>query len=483
VKRLVIGLIVVVAGTVLVARWTRRKAASRPAAPAKSLSDADLRNWVEQEYPALKTSIEDWTRVQVLREFSYRHTAAAMSVTCRAYEAGAQNVEAVLNGRKSLGDGFQFFEQNGGGVVGGHMAQMLAMLYRLFGFQHAWIMRIGFVTPSVHGSRYCHMQNLVRIHHEGKVIYVVNDAMTNSSYCGSDGITPMDYRDLIGLLVQKRHHAIRTIAGINGSGISPPAATLGFVADQPDPQEALGSFTVDRERAALERLPQGWVYRSPRTLARFELLGNGWWKPELAKEGLPAETLYLHLFLYDIQGPGREDSEARALLSQHRQILSGAPSIHFTFAEGFRSGELEHINTAAASLNVKFSAANAPIFGSVSLYPVPDRTLHPDATLCFFPDAKGDVVGRIDFLKSVAGVELDVTFFDGGTVTLTAYTAANQIVGKAMGASHLAISAEGATPTIHHVILTGNSGGLAISIDNLQMRRQQSASRVPDRAG
>src|SRR5690348_12034480 len=45
------------------------------------MSDITLKNQVETEYPIVKYATDDWVRIQALREFSYKHTAAPMGAT------------------------------------------------------------------------------------------------------------------------------------------------------------------------------------------------------------------------------------------------------------------------------------------------------------------------------------------------------------------------------------------------------------------
>jgi hypothetical protein len=437
---------------------------------AGGMTDPELRNWVAREYPAIRTAPDDWARVQILREFSYRHTNSATGVDTAAYAAGAKVVNDVWTGKMTVGDGYRFFDKNGGGVVCGGTAEMLAKLYRAFGFGGSWIIRIGWATPTPLGSNFGHVQTLVRIKDRGNLIYVVNDAVTNSTYTRSDGRSPLDYRDMLYLLAQNRADLICTIAGLAGSRQSPPARTVGFYADQPDFKVGLGSCSVDPNNFTVNPFPLGWYFESPRRLARFETLGDRWWKPQLVREGRPGETIYLHTFLVDIQSPSGIDAEAQRLMAESRRILNDFRTLHFAYGEGFRSLDFAAINAAAASYGVKFSTTNTPVYGPISLYPAPESRTHRDAALCFFPDSRGDVAGRIDFLRPVSQVDLDVTYFNGSPVTMAAYDNRGHQLGLATSVSRLSVAAPGGAD-IQFVTLRGNSNHQAINIDNLRVRK------------
>ena len=64
-------------------------------------TDAQLIQRVENEYPGI-INADDWTKVRILREFSYRHTAYATNVSTQGYAAGEQNITNVYNGTTTL---------------------------------------------------------------------------------------------------------------------------------------------------------------------------------------------------------------------------------------------------------------------------------------------------------------------------------------------------------------------------------------------
>src|SRR5262245_36443406 len=95
------------------------------------VSDPQLRAAIESEYPAIVTA-EPWDRIRLLREYSYRHTAYATSVSTAAYAAGDTLVWSVVGGTTTLGDGYAFFDSANGGQVCGGISLMLMKLYQLY---------------------------------------------------------------------------------------------------------------------------------------------------------------------------------------------------------------------------------------------------------------------------------------------------------------------------------------------------------------
>lgn len=115
----------------------------------------ELKARVFAEYPRLDPQhgqLSDWDVVCMLREFSYRHTCYSNNVSSRSYRAGAGVVDELLANRRTLGEVYEIFDNDGGGVVCGHTAHLLQRLYTEFGY-HAWYAGHGFSLPTPRPTR------------------------------------------------------------------------------------------------------------------------------------------------------------------------------------------------------------------------------------------------------------------------------------------------------------------------------------------
>jgi hypothetical protein len=436
---------------------------------AGTVSDSELRARVEFEYPEV-VNADDWDRIRLLREYSYRHTAYVTLSGTISDELGFQNLQDVFDGLKSLGDGYAFFDDANGGVLCAGAAWMLMRLHQLFGYT-ASLLWLGWYEglPSPSGSDFTHAQELATIQYMGKMFRVVNDPVTNFTYTTSDG-APIDYHDMVWLLAQNQADRISTSGAIGGAGRNPRSITVGFYSDQPHDSDGLASATVDPEDFVLERSPEKWVYRSPRTTARMELLGDVWWKPQLVSEGWPGETIYLHMFPSDPTGT------SGSLVETARRILADLTRIEFSHRAGFGGiAGGPAVNAVSASMNARFSLANDACTNScgVGLYPTPGPDA-PDDSHLYFQPRNGSVAGVIEFPREVSSVDVDVTYFGGGTVTMTGYDDAGLVVARSRatdraGHNHLGITAA-IGRSIRRVILSGSNGGTALNVKNLQIR-------------
>ena len=174
----------------------------------------DMKARVFAEYPRLNPQhpqhgrLSDWDIVCMLREFSYRHTCYSNDVNSRSYRAGAAAVDELLANKSTLGKVYEFFDDDGGGVVCGHAAHLLQRLYTQFGY-HAWYAGHGFSPPTPHGSRFTHAETLVRINigQDGnqRQILTLHDPSTNLRYVDAETRDPLDYFEMPRPQLQVHH--------------------------------------------------------------------------------------------------------------------------------------------------------------------------------------------------------------------------------------------------------------------------------------
>lgn len=438
-----------------------------------AVTDAQLKQKIEAEYPAIN-SADDWEKIQILREYSYKHTNYANNVSASSYYAGAANVDAV-GSTKTLGDAYEWFDNDNGGVVCGGTANMCRYLFALYGY-NTWYLGIGFYPQTPSGSNFTHAQTMVEIDFNGNSIRVVCDPSTNNSYTYPDGQTPIDYYEMLKLLAANNAAAVSYKGAVDGSGKNPRARTI-CLSDETNgrnPTDYLGSWVIDAADYDWVDLGGGiWRYESPRTVAGFENLGDYWWKQELPREGRPGETIYLHCFPFGVSG----GPNSANILAMAKQIVADYTpvedeyTITFSYGEGFRDNGT--INAVAGQYNAQFSVTNGTFVG---LYPEPVQSGQSSA-LYFNPDGSGNVAGRIDFAGAVTEIEMDITYFAGETATMTAYDKSGTEVASVSNAAHLAIAG---TAAIKYVTLTGNSGSsAALNIDNVYMKIYESPVEEP----
>jgi len=301
-----------------------------------------LSEQVYAEYPRLDpqhpqhAGLSDWDAVCMLREFSYRHTNWASLKDSEAYRRGAAVVERLRNGESSLAEVYAFFDRDGGGVLCGHTALLLERLYRDFGYE-AWCVGTGFSPQTKLGSRFTHVQTLVRIAEgdgaESRIILALQDPSTNVGFVDTESGRPLDYLALLRRLVRRQADTVATVGAITDGVTRSSPVTIVF-ADQTtgqEPSDFTDDWPVGRDYE-WEPLGEGkWKFTAPRTPEMLEHLGDRWWKAELIAEGLPPDPLFLHLFFRSVTS----GSEDQVIATAARAIVRNDPAA----AEWYRKQE------------------------------------------------------------------------------------------------------------------------------------------------
>ena len=280
------------------------------AAVTASVSDDQLKARVINEYPELTQNVDDFTKVRALTSYSAAHTPYAMSVTGFTYSLGSMNVDAVGAG-KTLGDAFDYFDREGGGVVCGHAAEMLARLFRVFGFE-AHRLSVGFYPPTERGSSFTHEEVIVRIRRPmpgGAIHDVLAVCDPSPGFCFMHkNYYPMDFYEMLLYLRERNADAVDYAIGTNGE--YPATRTISYAQDGPF-EYPTSSWTVDtgytKREIGFDPFRRT-IYTSPRTLKKFQ---EGPWTAQLAQEKLPhdaryflpPDARYFHLFPFRCGDP------------------------------------------------------------------------------------------------------------------------------------------------------------------------------------
>jgi hypothetical protein len=305
---------------------TKTEQASAPIADGYLASDG-LAELLYTEYPELDPSnttdkLTDWEKVNRLREFSYRHTAFANNLNTAAYRAGAAMVDKVIEGDAHLVEAYHFFDENKGGVLCGHAAEMLQLLYEWAGFDSLYL-NIGFDASASRTSQFTHALNLVRIQTQdsnGRIhtILSVQDPTLNVAY-GNDQGGPIDYFEMLDKLarIQAGHvHFVDHVTRDQPRG-DPKTVAFGKEIENSAPEDFVRSWNVGPSSRWSATTDGHWVFTGPRTIWAFERLGDEDWKPALFEAGLPPQTIYLHCFPIGMRGT----SDAALLLKQAQEML------------------------------------------------------------------------------------------------------------------------------------------------------------------
>ena len=346
---------------------------------------ATLRDHVFAEYPRLDPQhsqheeLSEWDQVCMLREFSYRHTNYANDVEGESYLRGAAAVDRLRNGESSLAEVYAFFDRDGGGVVCGHAALLLERLYRAFGYE-AWSVGVGFGPPTERGSRFTHVQVLVRIRDgDGaaeREILTLHDPSTNAAYVDARSRRPLDYLEVLHRLVGREADSVATGGAVADGKTRRDPVTIAYADETAG--RAPGDFDVCWNVGSdyvWEDLGAGkWKFSAARTPDMFGRLGDLWWKSELVAEGLPPNPLYLHLFFQ----AAHANTENRTLGAAVRAIVQDDPAA----AAWYREQEAPAEPVAATAdapepvLPAKSeSAVPAPAIGPTWIELIPVRLL------------------------------------------------------------------------------------------------------------
>jgi hypothetical protein len=292
-----------------------------------SLASDGLAQLLYTEYPELNSNnptyrLSDWEKVNRLREFSYRCTAFANSLETAAYRAGAAMVDKVIDGDADLVEAYQFFDEKKGGVLCGHAAEMLHLLYEWAGFDSLYL-NIGFEASAGRTSRFTHALNLVRIQTQdsnGRIhtILSVQDPTLNVAYGNEQG-GPIDYFEMLDKLIHNRadqvHFVVQATRGQPRS--DPNTVAFGNEIESSIPKDFARSWNVGLTSHWSATTDGRWVFTGPRTIWAFERLGDEDWKPALFEAGLPPQTIYLHCFPLDLRGT----PDAPLLLKRAQEVL------------------------------------------------------------------------------------------------------------------------------------------------------------------
>lgn len=295
------------------------------------------------EYPELDPKsdafhrLSDWDKVVRLRDFSYRHTAFAGWPCHDARRSGAAMVRKVQEGKATLADAYQFFDEARGGVTCREAAELLQLLYAWAGFEAEYL-EIGVSPQPRRSGPTSHALTLVRVSAQKNAgqprsILSIHDPSVNLSY-GDSQQNPIDYFDMLELLRRQQAGEIRFIGEIPGANRRSAPITVAFNADleRTRPTDFAKSWSLPAAPVWSANAHGQWSVRAPRSISAFERLGEATWKSDLYGAGLPPETVYLHCFPIAIRGTANSSS-----LLQRAQAILGMPKVAMTHAVGHDS--------------------------------------------------------------------------------------------------------------------------------------------------
>jgi hypothetical protein len=150
-------------------------------------------------------------------------------------------------------------------------------------------------------------------------IITVHDPSANVSYTHSDGTTPLDYYEFLTKLKQRKAAGVGFLGTVPCSSQRADPITVAFPDETAGitPKDIASSWNIGGSFTWCAGQQGQWIYRAARTQRSFERLGDVLWKPQLVREGLPGETLYLFCRPLQISGPGGD-----AMLTRAREILA-----------------------------------------------------------------------------------------------------------------------------------------------------------------
>jgi hypothetical protein len=131
------------------------------------MSFLDLQAAILAEHPKLALPVDDWPVVNTLRAYATAHIDYVINVDSPYY---------VDQNGKPVGDRFEVFEADSGGVVCGGTADAYTELLRAWGYS-AWNLGIGDLS----GGGFTHMQTLVQIDVDGDTVLTLHDPSNQQS--------------------------------------------------------------------------------------------------------------------------------------------------------------------------------------------------------------------------------------------------------------------------------------------------------------
>ncbi len=367
---------------------------------------AELHADVLAEHPEAAEGADDWTIVTALRAYATAHVDYVLNVDSPRYVD--QSGEAVE-------DRFTTFEADRGGVVCGGTSDAFAQLAQAWGYA-SWNLGLGdYSDGGLH-----HMQTLVEIEVDGVPVLTLHDPSTNLSYTDAAG-APIDYFDLLTALAARDTSGIGVLEGLADSDNLVGSAETTDIRTY-----ATSSWTVDPSDYTVVEDADGWVVRSPRTLARFEAVIGPWYGPFLVAHGLPEAAIWLELFPHDIYG-----TDGDALLSRALGVIAGSARIGFEASEGFVVGD------QGGTVNQRYLDAGYAVqtwcYGQITVVAVDGGQA---LQVSWVDGVGGDPEGIFELQAGTTGaVSARVQATDGGDVHVSVTNAAYQVIHEAVVAS------------------------------------------------
>ena len=162
----------------------------------------NLKEIVAAQYPEMKDeNIDDWTRVNLIREF----VAQTVDIWGEDGATAIDNVNYSAFYNSDATELYTLFNTDQGGVFCGGTAYTLMRFYNYYGYE-AYVIHNG-VVPN-----FTHAITIVNISHNDNYIFSVQDAFLDETYTKSNG-GPVDYFEMLYLL--KNRTPIRVQEGTN----------------------------------------------------------------------------------------------------------------------------------------------------------------------------------------------------------------------------------------------------------------------------
>jgi hypothetical protein len=208
--------------------------------------------------------------------------------------------------RRTAPELFAAFDRDEGGVWCGGNASTLVKLYRALGYE-------AFAIDSGVPGVMTHVMTIVRIEHDGRRLWSVQDSLFDVTYTDEEG-APLDYFNLLARLRERDHGSIETVRG----DAPPTRLILGATEDLKEHEWAL----ADGGDPLVTKPGGARVFGWDLTLERFEARFGPSIRTHLRSVGEPPELVYL--FRYPIGMWGGPEVKAAALLNRAREIHRSA---------------------------------------------------------------------------------------------------------------------------------------------------------------